>query len=189
MDGEVRSWRTWSERTAKPGARLRHSDLQRLLAMAGFGAVIGPVALAWGLQHTGGTSAAPMLTLAALFTAAWAWRPCHEALDGRIPTAMALPLAGGVVLHLAKSHGHDHGHEALERGHAHRHDDSHHHHVHDPMPEGNPSHPHRRETMRHGHAHVPDAHHAHRHRRSGPWSTPSAAGSAPADGLPEADAN
>ena len=33
-------------------AALRRSDLPRLLAMAGFGAVVGPVALAWGLQRT-----------------------------------------------------------------------------------------------------------------------------------------
>ena len=43
-------------------ARVRRSDMPRLLAMAGFGAVIGPVALAWGLQHTSGSSASLMLT-------------------------------------------------------------------------------------------------------------------------------
>jgi drug/metabolite transporter (DMT)-like permease len=37
--------------------------------MALFGAAIGPVALAWGLQHTSGTSASLMLALEALFTA------------------------------------------------------------------------------------------------------------------------
>jgi hypothetical protein len=44
-------------------ARLQRADLPRLLAMAGFGAVDGPVALAWGLQHTSGTSASLMLAL------------------------------------------------------------------------------------------------------------------------------
>ncbi len=79
-------------------ARLRRTDLPRLLAMAGFGAVIGPVALAWGLQHTSGTSASLMLTLEALFTAVLAWRLYRETMDGRVWTAMALLLAGGMVL-------------------------------------------------------------------------------------------
>ena len=38
-------------------AALRRADLPRLGWMALFGAVIGPVALAWGLQHTSGTIA------------------------------------------------------------------------------------------------------------------------------------
>jgi drug/metabolite transporter (DMT)-like permease len=79
-------------------ARLQRADLPRLLAMAGFGAVIGPVALAWGLQHTSGTSASLMLTLEALFTAVLAWRLYRETLDGRVRTALALLLAGGMVL-------------------------------------------------------------------------------------------
>jgi drug/metabolite transporter (DMT)-like permease len=79
-------------------ARLQRGDLPRLLAMAAFGAVIGPVALAWGLQHTSGTSASLMLTLEALFTAVLARHLYRETLDGRVWTAMALLLAGGMVL-------------------------------------------------------------------------------------------
>jgi len=79
-------------------ARLRRSDLPRLLAMAGFGAVVGPVALVWGLQNTSGTSASLMLTLEALFTAVLAWRLYRETMDGRVWAAMALLLAGGMVL-------------------------------------------------------------------------------------------
>ena len=79
-------------------AGLQRSDLPRLLAMAGFGAVVGPVALAWGLQHTSGTSASLMLTLEALFTAVLAWRLYRETMDGRVWAAMALLLAGGMVL-------------------------------------------------------------------------------------------
>jgi drug/metabolite transporter (DMT)-like permease len=79
-------------------ARLHGADLPRLLAMAGFGAVVGPVALAWGLQHTSGTSASLMLTLEALFTAVLAWRLYRETMDGRVWAAMALLLAGGMVL-------------------------------------------------------------------------------------------
>jgi drug/metabolite transporter (DMT)-like permease len=79
-------------------ASLQRADLPRLIAMAGFGAVVGPVALAWGLQHTSGTSASLMLTLEALFTAVLAWRLYRETMDGRVWTAMALLLAGGMVL-------------------------------------------------------------------------------------------
>ena len=55
-------------------AGIQKSDGPRLFAMAGAGAVIGPVALVWGLQHTSGSSASLMLTLEAVFTAVLAWR-------------------------------------------------------------------------------------------------------------------
>jgi drug/metabolite transporter (DMT)-like permease len=79
-------------------ARLQRSDAPRLLAMALFGAVIGPVALAWGLQRTSGTGASLMLTLEALFTAVLAWRLYGETMDRRVWAAMLLLLAGGVLL-------------------------------------------------------------------------------------------
>jgi drug/metabolite transporter (DMT)-like permease len=79
-------------------ATLMRTDLPRLLAMAFFGAVLGPVALAWGLQRTSGTSASLMLSLEAFFTALLAWRLYHETMDRRVWTAMALLLAGGMVL-------------------------------------------------------------------------------------------
>ncbi len=79
-------------------ARLRRRDLPRLLAMAAFGALIAPVALAWGLQRTSATSASLMLTLEALFTVLLAWWFYGETLDRRVRAAMALLLAGGMVL-------------------------------------------------------------------------------------------
>lgn len=79
-------------------ASLRHSDRPRLFAMAAFGAVIGPVALAWGLQRTSGSSASLMLTLEALFTAVLAWRLYGETMDKRVGAAMLFLLAGGVAL-------------------------------------------------------------------------------------------
>jgi drug/metabolite transporter (DMT)-like permease len=79
-------------------AALVRADGPRLLAMAFFGAVVGPVALAWGLQRTSGTSASLMLSLEAFFTALLAWRLYHETMDKRVWTAMALLLAGGVAL-------------------------------------------------------------------------------------------
>lgn len=88
----------WSRQHVEREARLVRKDMPRLLAMAGLGAVIGPVALAWGLQHTSGTSASLMLTLEAFFTALLAWRLYRETMDARVWTAMALLLAGAMVL-------------------------------------------------------------------------------------------
>ncbi len=85
-------------RPATREAQLQRGDLPRLLAMAGMGAVVGPVALAWGLQRTSGSSASLMLTLEAVFTAVLAWRWYGETLDKRVIAAVALLLLGGVVL-------------------------------------------------------------------------------------------
>ena len=79
-------------------ARVVPGDVPRLLAMAAVGAVIGPVALAWGLQRTSGTSASLMLTLEALFTAVLAWRFYREMMGRRVWAAMLLLLAGGSLL-------------------------------------------------------------------------------------------
>ena len=87
-----------SRRSVEREAGLRREDATRLLAMAGFGAVLGPVALAWGLQRTSGTSASLMLTLEALFTTLLAWRMYRETIDARVACAMALLLAGALVL-------------------------------------------------------------------------------------------
>lgn len=88
----------WLRRPATREARLQRADLPRLLAMAGMGAVVGPVALAWGLQHTSGTSAALMLTLEAVFTALLAWRWYGEVVDRRVTLAMGLLLTEGLLL-------------------------------------------------------------------------------------------
>lgn len=74
------------------------ADARRLVVVAVFGSVIGPVALAWGLQHTSETSASLVLTLEALFTGLLAWRLYRETMDTRVWLALLLLLAGGVVL-------------------------------------------------------------------------------------------
>ena len=88
----------WMRQPVELEAKLQRSDLPRLLAMAGFGALIGPVALAWGLQRTSGASASLMLTLEALFTVVLAWRLYGESMDKRVATAMLLLLVGGMAL-------------------------------------------------------------------------------------------
>ncbi len=87
-----------TRRPREQEARLQRADVLRLTAMAIFGAAMGPVALAWGLQRTSGASASLMLTLEALFTAVLAWRLYGETMDRRVWLAMLLLLAGGMAL-------------------------------------------------------------------------------------------
>jgi drug/metabolite transporter (DMT)-like permease len=89
---------TLTRRKVHREARLVRGDVPRLLAMAACGAVIGPVALAWGLQHTSGTSASLMLTLEAVFTALLARLLYGETMGRHVAAAMALLLAGGMLL-------------------------------------------------------------------------------------------
>lgn len=93
-----------SRRSATHEARLQWGDAGRLVAMALMGAVVGPVALAWGLQHTSGTSASLMLTLEALFTAVLAWLLYKESLDRRVQWAMLSLLVGGLLLVVDQGH-------------------------------------------------------------------------------------
>ena len=86
-------------------ARVRAADAGRLAAMALFGAVIGPVALAWGLQRTNGAGASLMLTLEAVFTAVLAWLWYRESLDRRVVLAMTLLTLGGMALVLDRAGG------------------------------------------------------------------------------------
>lgn len=79
-------------------ARVLRSDFPRLVVVATCGAVLGPVALAWGLQRTSGTGASLMLTLEALFTAVLAWRFYGETMDRRVWAGMLMLLAGGALL-------------------------------------------------------------------------------------------
>ena len=88
----------WLRQPVQSEARLQRGDWGRILAMASFGAIIGPVALAWGLQRTSGTSASLMLSLEALFTALLAWLIYHEPLGRRVWVAMLLLLTGGMML-------------------------------------------------------------------------------------------
>jgi drug/metabolite transporter (DMT)-like permease len=79
-------------------SRLRRTDLPRLILVAVFGAVLGPVALVWGLQRTSGTSASLLLTLEAVFTVIFARLLYREEMSPRIVAAVALLTAGGVFL-------------------------------------------------------------------------------------------
>ena len=90
-------------RPVESEARVCVGDTGRLMLMALFGAVIGPVALAWGLQRTSGAGASLMLTLEAVFTAVLARLWYHETLDRRVVLAMALLTLGGMALVLDRA--------------------------------------------------------------------------------------
>ena len=90
-------------RPVEQEARVQRGDAAKLALMALFGAAIAPVALAWGLQHTSGTSASLMLTLEAVFTAALARLWYRETLGRRVILAMALLTLGGSALVLDRA--------------------------------------------------------------------------------------
>lgn len=79
-------------------AAVRRQHWPRLALMALSGAVVGPAALAWGLQHTNGTSASLMLTLEAVFTVLLSFLLYREQIDRRVGLATVLLTLGGAVL-------------------------------------------------------------------------------------------
>jgi drug/metabolite transporter (DMT)-like permease len=70
----------------------------RLILMAIFGAVLGPAALAWGLQRTGGMAASLMLTLEAVFTVLLAMVLYREKIGARVALAIVLMTLGAALL-------------------------------------------------------------------------------------------
>lgn len=89
--------------SALPAARreragLRRSDLGRLVVVASLGAVVAPVALAWGLQHTSGVSASLLLNLEAVFTVLLARALWSEPIGARAAGALLAMTAGGALL-------------------------------------------------------------------------------------------
>ena len=79
-------------------ARLRAAHLPRLVAVATFGAVIAPVALAWGLPRTGPTAGSLLLCLEAVFTALLAWLAHREPIGRRVALALLLMTSAGALL-------------------------------------------------------------------------------------------
>lgn len=71
-----------------------------LLLAIGFGGVLGPLALMFGLTRTPAAAASLMLNLEAVLTAALAWVVFRENTDRRIVLGMLLIVAGAVLLAL-----------------------------------------------------------------------------------------
>jgi drug/metabolite transporter (DMT)-like permease len=69
-----------------------------LLAAIGFGGILGPAALMFGLIYTPASTASLLLNMEAVLTAALAWVVFKENADRRIVLGMVCIVAGGLVL-------------------------------------------------------------------------------------------
>ncbi len=85
-------------RPRREPATLRPGDLPRLMVVALLGAVVAPVALAWGLQRTSGVSASLLLNLEAVFTVFLARVLWSEPIGARAGAALLAMTAGGALL-------------------------------------------------------------------------------------------
>jgi drug/metabolite transporter (DMT)-like permease len=77
---------------------LKAAEWPWLLGAIGFGGVLGPIALMFGLTSTTGAAASLLLNLEAVLTALLAWIAFKENTDSRIVLGMAAIVAGGVLL-------------------------------------------------------------------------------------------
>jgi drug/metabolite transporter (DMT)-like permease len=85
-------------RASRDSAPLRAGDAPRLVLVAFLGAVVAPVALAWGLQRTSGVSASLLLNLEAVFTVLLARALWAEPIGTRAGGALLAMTSGGAVL-------------------------------------------------------------------------------------------
>ncbi len=70
----------------------------RLAAVAIVGALVAPVSLAWGLQHSGAANASLLLNFEAVFTVAFSALLYREHVGGRVAVALTLMLVAGTLL-------------------------------------------------------------------------------------------
>jgi len=83
----------------RPGrVRLARAEVLPLVGAIGFGGVLGPVLLMFGLSGMPATGASLLLNAEGVFTALLAWFVFKENVDRRIALGMAAILAGAVVL-------------------------------------------------------------------------------------------
>ncbi|CAN5192651.1 DMT family transporter [soil metagenome] len=83
----------------RPGrVRLARGEVLPLVGAIGFGGVLGPVLLMFGLSGMPATGASLLLNAEGVFTALLAWFVFKENVDRRIALGMAAIVAGAVVL-------------------------------------------------------------------------------------------
>ncbi|PWV61098.1 DMT family transporter [Plasticicumulans acidivorans] len=85
-------------RPSRREAPLTRAALPGLASAIGFGGVLGPLLLMWGLSRTPASSASLLLSLEGVFTALLAWCVWHEATDRRLVLGMLLIVAGSLCL-------------------------------------------------------------------------------------------
>jgi drug/metabolite transporter (DMT)-like permease len=90
------AWLT--KRRAAAEAPLRTMHAPRLVVIALAGAVVAPTALAWGLQHTNGTSASLMLNVEAPLTVLFGALLYREHVGRRVWLALAFMMSGALLL-------------------------------------------------------------------------------------------
>jgi len=89
--------------TKPSSARLRRTDLGRVLLVAVAGGALAPTLLAWGLQRAGATLGALLLNLEAVFTVVLARAIYREPIGSRVGFAVAAMALGGAALTLGAS--------------------------------------------------------------------------------------
>src|SRR6266567_8107278 len=149
------------------GAHLPSMPALSGAALVGFlGYGVSLVMFVLALRHLGAARTGAYFSTAPFIGAVLAVTLFGEPITAGLAVA-GLLIAGGVYLHLAERHEHEHAHEAFahERRHVH---DAHHQHQHEPGdPVGEPhAHPHRHLPIVHRHPHYPDLHHRHPHARA-----------------------
>lgn len=78
--------------------RLKRAEILPLVGAIGFGGILGPVLLMFGLSGMPATGASLLLNAEGLFTAVIAWVVFRENVDRRIALGMLVIVAGAVVL-------------------------------------------------------------------------------------------
>lgn len=78
--------------------RLQRSEILPLVGAVGFGGVLAPVLLMFGLSGMPATGASLLLNAEGVFTALLAWFVFRENVDRRIALGMAAIIAGAIVL-------------------------------------------------------------------------------------------
>lgn len=78
--------------------KMPSAELPWLAGAIGFGGIVGPVLLMFGLNRSSAAAASLLLNLESVLTAVLAWVVFRENADRRIVIGMLLIVAGGVVL-------------------------------------------------------------------------------------------